>query len=604
MASSKGFRSGPAVRIAILALWPAAFGFGLLSLAIARSHPEGSFAGDSWESALAELGAGWGLIGAGLYLRIRRPSSRSGYLLAAAGVGWFFAEWNNPEIGSSLGFTFGLLVWAMAPQLVAHAVLAYPSGGPLSLVDRIALLGGYLNAGVVLGLLPALVYDPPAEACNFCPPNLLLIRGDDAAFIALNWWGVHLGLIWTGALAVLVVWRFARSSVSLRRLTTPVVLGGVAYLLLVWADFAHSLPRGELDKDSLEQSLWLGQAGALCGIASGVVWSWLRARRTRSLLAKLVIGLGDSPPAGGLRQVLANLLADPNIAVAYPLANRDRYVDAGGMTVDLTASGGRMVTSLAREGRTVAVLIHRAGLLDDPDLVHEVAAAARVALENERLQAEVRAQLEDLRASRARIVATGDAERRRLERNLHDGAQQRLVALSLGLRLARTQLGPDPDPILASRIDQAMAEIRTAIDDLRELAHGIYPAVLADEGLAAAVDMFAERSAIPIRVVAVPDERFARQVEAAAYFLVAEASGTIAAAVGAEAVSVGVTREGDRLMVEVIEVIAEGGVVPTPQVEVALIELSDRLGAIGGRVWATPLAGFGITIGAEIPCGS
>jgi signal transduction histidine kinase len=552
-------------------------------------------------AGLAELGAGWAMIGAGLHLSRRRPGDRSGYLLAAAGVSWFFADWNNPGIGFPAGFTFGLLTWALAPPVVVHAVLAYRSGGPLRPLDRIALAGAYAGAGLVLGLGPALVFDPRGQGCNQCPANLVLIRGDQAVFGALNRWGVRLGLIWTLALAALAVWRLARSSAPARRMAAIVVLGGAAYLLLVWADFAHSLPRGELSSDPFEYHLWLGEVGALFAIAFGVMWPWLRARRTRSALARLVVELGHSPHAGGLHDALARILGDPGVEVAYPLADPDRYIDALGKPVDPAAWHGRVVTPLSRGGTTVAMLIHRPELLDDPVLVAEVAAAARMALENEQLQAEVRAQIEDLRASRARIVATGDAERRRLERDLHDGAQQRLVGLSLALRLARTKLGPDPEPNLACRIDQAGKQIRAAIDELRELAHGIYPAVLADEGLAAAVETLRERSSIPIRLVAIPEERFPGPVEAAAYFLVAEATGVIAASIGASVVTVAVKHDAGRLLVEVTE---DGAGEPTAQVQASLTDLSDRVGALDGHIWSGQIPGRGVTIRAEIPCGS
>jgi signal transduction histidine kinase len=167
------------------------------------------------------------------------------------------------------------------------------------------------------------------------------------------------------------------------------------------------------------------------------------------------------------------------------------------------------------------VLLPRTGLLDNPELVEEVASAARLALENERLQAEVRAQLEDLRASRARIIEAGDAERRRLERDLHDGAQQRLVGLTLALRLLRAQLGPDQDQQLTARLDEAEAELRRAVTELRGLAHGIHPAVLSDEGLAAALEALAEGTLAPLRIAAVPQERFPPAVETAAYMVVA-----------------------------------------------------------------------------------
>jgi signal transduction histidine kinase len=510
-------------------------------------------------------------------------------------------EWNNPGIGSPAAFTFGLVAWALAPAVVAHAMLAYPSGRPLPLPGRAALLVAYAGAGLVLGLLPALVFDPRQQACSQCPANLLSVTSNQDAVRVLAQWGVWLGLVWPVALAAVAAWRFTRSSTAVRWMCAPVVLGGVAYLLLVWADFAHSLPRGQLGNDRFERGLWLGQAIALGAIAAGVTWPWIRARRTRSALARLVVDLGHSPPPGGLREALASTLGDPTLEVGYPLADPGRYIDAHGAAVNPAARDGRTVTPVARGGTTVALLIHRPGLLDNPELVQEVAAAARIALENERLQAVVSAQLEDLRASRARVVAAGDAERRLLERDLHDGAQQRLVSLSLALRLARTRLGPDEDHDLITGMDQAGAEIGAAIEELRELAHGIYPAVLTDEGLAAAVEALCERAAIPVRVVAVPEGRFPRLAEAAAYFLIAEACGKIAASAGATSASVEVRQEGGRLLVEVT---GEGAGEPGPELETRITGLSDRVGALDGRLRIEQLPGQGIAICGVIPCGS
>jgi signal transduction histidine kinase len=499
-----------------------------------------------------------------------------------------------------VAFTFGLVVWALAPPVVAHAVLAYPSGRPLPAPGRAALLVAYVGAGLVLGLLPALVFDPKQQACSQCPVNLLSVTSDQDMVRFLAQCGVWLGLVWPVALAAVAAWQFARSSSAVRWMAAPVVLGGVVYLLLVWADFVHSLPRGELGNDEFERALWLGQAIALCAIAFGVTWSWLRARRTRSALASIVVDLGHSPPPGGLREALASTLGDPALEVAYPLADPGRYIDAHGVAVD-PARDGRTVTPLARGGTTVALLLHRPGLLDNPELVQEVAAAARIALENERLQAVVRGQLVDLRASRARVVAAGDAERRRLERDLHDGAQQRLVSLSLALRLARIQCGADEDPDLISGMDQAGQEIGAAIEELRELAHGIYPAVLTDEGLAAAVEALGERAVIPVRVVAVPEGRFPPPVEAAAYFLVAEACGKIAASTGASSVSVEVKQEEGRLLVEVT---GEEAGKPEPGLEARVTGLSDRVGALDGCLRIEQLPGRGLAIHGEIPCGS
>jgi signal transduction histidine kinase len=232
------------------------------------------------------------------------------------------------------------------------------------------------------------------------------------------------------------------------------------------------------------------------------------------------------------------------------------------------------------------VLLHRSDLVDNPELVEEVASAARLALENERLQAEVRARLEDLRSSRVRIIETGDAERRRLERDLHDGAQQRLVGLSLALRLFRGQLGTDQDPQLAARLDEAEAELRRAVAELRELAHGIHPAVLSDEGLAAALESLAEGAPAPLHIAAVPDERFPPAVETAAYLVVAEAAKAGAARVSA-------TRRDGALVVDVDTEAEPDG----------LVDLEDRIGALDGRLAVEQAPGGRVRIRAEIPCG-
>jgi len=219
-----------------------------------------------------------------------------------------------------------------------------------------------------------------------------------------------------------------------------------------------------------------------------------------------------------------------------------------------------------------------------------VAAAARLALENERLQAEAWSQLEDLRASRGRIIQSGDAERRRLVRDLHDGAQQRLVTLSLALRLARTRLGSGIDPALAERIDKAEGELRSALADLRELAQGIFPVILAEEGLSAAVEALAEAGSVPLEITELPDERLGSSAEAAAYFVVSEAVRQAAAS----KLKVSAVRCDSRLVVEV-----EGD-----GARVEIIGLQDRVGALDGSVTVVRGPAGRATIRAEIPCES
>jgi len=336
-------------------------------------------------------------------------------------------------------------------------------------------------------------------------------------------------------------------------------------------------------------------------MAAGVAWAWVRGRRTRSAVVRLVMDAAASPPPGGLRKVLSALLGDAGLQVAYPVGDPPRHVGADGQPVRIEPGGGEATTPLVRSGRTVAVLRHRAGLLDDPGLVQEVAAAARLALENERLRAEVLAQLEGLRAARARIVAAGDAERRRLERDLHDGAQQRLVGLSLTLRLARPRPGPAAGPDLTGLIDRADHDLRLAIEELRDLAHGIYPAVLADEGLAAAVEALAERSPIPVTISDIPQQRFPGPAESAGYFLIAEATGLIAAPAGARSAEVTVKHDGGGLA---IQITGHAAARPSQEMEAGLADAADRIGALGGRLRVHQAPGGVITIQAEIPCES
>ena len=598
---NRSWRTVATARTGALALGALGAAFGLLTLAEAWSAPAGSFGGTSWAGALAELAAGWALITAGVAESWRKPASREGLLLAGAGIGWFFTDWNNPGLGSPAAFTFGLVVYALAAPLVAHAALAYPAGRLGSRFDVCVLVFAYAGAGLVLGLLPAMFFDPGRQGCGLCPANLVLVRSEPGLAGGLQRAGLLLGLGWAAALVAAGIRRLVRASPPLRRMLWPVLTPVGCYLLLAGLDLAHSLPRGTLGNDPLDYRLWLGEAACLVLMALGVSWAWVRDRRTRSAVVRLVMDAAQSPPPGGLRDVLARMLGDSGLELAYPVGEPPRYVRTDGQPTSIGPGRDETLTPLARDGRTVAVLRHRAGLLDDPGLVQEVAAAARLGMENERLHTEVLAQLQDLQAAQARIVAGGDAERRRLERDLHDGAQQRLVGLSLVLRLTRSELSSAPGSRLVGLIDQADHELRLAIDELRELAHGIYPAVLADEGLAAAVEALAETSAIPITVGHLPPGRLPAPAEAAGYFLVAEASGLIADLPGAEGATVEANDEGDRL---VIEVTSDAAVQPGPDLETALLDVTDRIGALGGRLRAGQAPAGAITIRAEIPCES
>ena len=570
--------------VATFAVLAAGVAIGVLSVLIGRAHPGYWFAGRAPVYAAIELATGVALVAAGATAWARRPESRFGALVVASGVGWLLVEWNNPGVSSAVAFTVGLAAYAAAPAFVAHAAVVHAE--PVaSRLERLALAAAYGSTLLLLGLLPAFTMDPRAQGCNECPRNLLLVHDSPGVSEQLSRTGVYLGLVACAVLVVLLVQRLLRISPALRRLSWPVVVPAATYLAIVAADLAHSLRRGYLASDGTDLRLWLGEAGALIALAGGVAWGWVRARRTRAAVARLVVDLAGSPAPGGLRDALAQTLRDPSLAIGYPLGD-GRIVDARGRDVLLEGE----TTPLVRGGREVAILSHRRALLDDPAQVEEVAAAARLVLENERLQAESKAQLQDLRESRARVISAGDAERRRLERDLHDGAQQRLVGLSLSLRLARGALGPEPDPDVLRRIDAADAEVRAALAELRDLAAGIFPAVLADEGLAAALETLADDAHVSVTLATVADERFAPEVEAAAYFVVTQ----VLRHRGVRALTVAAVRR-DRLLV--VQVASDGDVD-------ALVEATDRVGALSGTLEIARGEGGCARIRAEIPCGS
>jgi signal transduction histidine kinase len=305
-----------------------------------------------------------------------------------------------------------------------------------------------------------------------------------------------------------------------------------------------------------------------------------------------VVELGRVEP-GHVRETLARTLGDPTLELGLWLPERGVWVDEQGRELSPATGEERGVTYV---GERLAVMVHDRDLLDQPRLLEAVGSAGRLALENERLQAELRAQLVELRESRARIVRTADEERRRLERDLHDGAQQRLLGLGMALQLLRPHMDGEGDALLA----ETEQELQQALAELRELARGIHPAVLTDQGLDAAVRTLAGRAAVPVEVAS-DGERLPAHVETAAYFVVAEALANVARYAHARHAWVSVARENGNAVVEV----RDDGVGGARAGEGSgLTGLADRVGALGGRLSVESSPGGGTQITAEIPCAS
>ncbi len=317
------------------------------------------------------------------------------------------------------------------------------------------------------------------------------------------------------------------------------------------------------------------------------------------LLRRLAQALlrSDAAGAGPVREMLAERLGDRSLNIAYWLPDREIFVDERGHPVALPGAGsGRAWTAVEREGSRVAAIVHDAELDATPELVHAAASAAALAIDNERLKADLRARLEELRHSRRRIVEAADDARRQIERDLHDGAQQQLVSLALDLRLLRARLREDPEA--AASVDELGDKLAVALAELRELARGIHPAVLSDHGLAPAIHVLIERAPMPVECDLAFDGRLAPPVEAAAYFVVAEGLTNVVKYANAATAKVSV-----RPHAGTIEVVVSDDGIGGAQIDAGsgLRGLSDRLAALEGQLTLDSPFGEGTRLIARIP---
>jgi signal transduction histidine kinase len=325
----------------------------------------------------------------------------------------------------------------------------------------------------------------------------------------------------------------------------------------------------------------------------------LDARLARSGVGDLFVELNADPSPGGLENALARALRDPSVVLAYWLSEFESWSDIGGRRVDLPDErSGRATTLIDRDGSRMAAILHDPELLDEPELLAAVGAAAGIALENGRLQAEQQAQLEELKGSRARVIEAGQKERQRLERNLHDGAQQRLIALSLELSMLEKRLEDDPEA--ATRLEGARREIAVSLDELRAVARGLHPAVLSGHGLDVALQSIAAQSTTPVRLTVAIEGRLPEQIEVAAYYVVSESLANIGKHARAKSVGVDVVQADGVLVVEVVD---DGVGGADTEHGTGLRGLADRVEAHGGRLRIWSPVGGGTRLRAETPCG-
>ena len=539
--------------------------------------------------AALTLLAALSFVGSGLVAWRRRPQVWTGALMVAAGFCLFAGSLANFD--SAVPFTIGLVVSPVAAAVIAHLVLSFPEGRLHSTLERLVVAGAYAVTIPLQVLMLMFMGFEHVTGCP-CPTNLLFVRDDMPLHSAIMTTQRLLGIALAVAAAGIVVRRWQHASAPLRRALGPILLtGGVTILLLLATLLAAQASTRAWATVSAAERV----ATALVPLA--YLLGLFRARLGRVAVSDLITELGQMPEPGRLRDALARALRDPSLELAYWVPESGAYVGIDGGPVEPVAAAGRKVTVLERHGQRIAALVHDPSLAEDPALLKAVSTAAGLALENERLLAELRAQLDQLRQSRARIVEAGDTERRRLERNLHDGAQQRLVSLALALGLAESKVEQEPTATVAL-LQSAREELTEALAELRELARGIHPAVLTERGLPYALQTLAERAPVEVELDLEVDRRPPAALEAAAYYVVAEALANVAKYAKATTARVRVTIDDQRLLVEVADDGAGGA---DPSDGSGLRGLDDRVQAFGGSLRVISRPGEGTQVLAELP---
>jgi signal transduction histidine kinase len=547
---------------------------------------------------VADLLGGWAFLAAGAVVWDRRPSNRIGPLLVAIGFAWFVGTFG--AAGSDMVAYLGRSFQGYYEPLLAILVLAYPTGRLTTRWTRLVAVAWLVDHSV--WSIARAVLDRPLGwyACPSCPETIDAYVNARTLLDRIGPITLSIAVLLAGAVLVLLVGRLVRAGPAGRRRLFPVVLGGIVLAIDVALTGIARLTIGPpLFQDS---RVGAGYDILAMFVAVAVLVGLLQDRLARSDVADLVVELrsaGMHGRIGRIQEALARTLHDPTLRyLALDPATR-RYRNADGELVEApAASSTRAVTRSGGGTAPEGLIVHDPVLLEDPALLEAAQTAVAFESENVRLGAEVARQLEEVRASRQRIVQAADSERRRVERDLHDGAQQRLIGLAMEVGRLRAQAKQRGDEELGASLDNVAANVESAIEELRELARGILPPILAEAGLAAAIESLAVRSPVPVRVDIVIDGRLAPAIESTAYFFVAEGLANVARHSAARQAIVTGRLEGGRLRL-VVEDDGIGGA--DPRGGSGLSGLADRVGALGGRLDVGPMPGSGTRLAADLP---
>jgi MYXO-CTERM domain-containing protein len=520
---------------------------------------------------------------AGLIAWWHRPENRFGPLMIAAGFGTFLSllGWSNVDVLHTIGQTLNFL----PPILFLHVFLAFPSGRLERSAERVIVAAAYVT-GIGLGFVRMLLG-------GFGPDSVFnLTTAPEAADVLERIQLVTSGALALAGIGVLVARR--RRGRPLRR-WVALLTDSFAVGLLMIAVLALRAAVGAPGYVTIQRLTYF-----IVGLAPfAFLIGLLHTRLARSDVADLFVELRADPAPADLRDALARALRDPSLRLAYWLPEFGSWTDLDGRPVELPRGGQRTTTLIDRDGAHVAALVHDASLDDEPELLNAVTAAAGIALENGRLHAELKARLEELRGSRARIVEAGQKERQRLERDLHDGAQQRLIASSLELGLLEERF--DGDAEARTRLSRVREEIVTSLEELRAVARGLHPAVVSAHGLEIALEQLAARAAVPVQLSVEVDGRLPERVEVAVFYIVSESLANIGKHASATSAVVDVARTSGQVVVEVTD---DGVGGADTERGSGLRGLADRVEALDGRLRVWSPKGGGTRLRAEMPCAS
>jgi signal transduction histidine kinase len=549
---------------------------------------------------VADLATGMTFVAAGMAAVWLRPRSPAGPLLLVSGALWYVGSYSptgHPILGT-LGFAFETYYDLVLAALLLHLSSPGRRLSPLWPIVAIAVARLVRSAGRLV------LSDPRLMGCEDCPPNPFALWPDRRAFEAVEV-ATNLALtVLAVVVAVIAVRRLLGASPVARRVRRPILVAGTIAMAAAAFDAfeyawgtATQTPLVAIAEPWQELFSWL-VFGARTLVPIGFLVGTLRLRGDAGPLAPFAAGFERPGRRAAVADALRTALADPSLLLLR--RGPDGWTGEDDAPASLPATNAHQaVTVVGPADEPVAAIVHDSALLEQPELLDGVVGVLRLALENERLEAELRDQLRAVTESRARIVTATEAERRRLERDLHDGAQQRLIGVTLAIQKARAAVDADGVHAEVRRaLDHAAAEMSEAIRELREFARGIHPAILEDEGLGAAVAALARRAAIPVEVRLDLDGRLPHLVESTAYFTIAEALTNAQRHARASHASVRVGHVDAAVELEVRD---DGRGGAEPALGSGLRGLADRLGALGGRLEVDSEPGHGTTVRARIP---